>query len=109
MVRAGVLRQLGLQRLMPTSVESWLPWWLHARKRVPKSQRRGFDSVVVLTAWCLWKERNSRFYNRNSKTVQEVLQAIKNEALDWVAAGNSALASLLNLVVPVASLNYAFI
>ncbi|XP_071681710.1 uncharacterized protein [Lolium perenne] len=37
-------------------------WWTEARKRVRKLDRKRFDSVVIITAWTLWKQRNARVY-----------------------------------------------
>jgi hypothetical protein len=53
-----LLRRLGLQRLTPSSQRRLDDWWLRSRKLVTKSRRRGFDSMVVLVAWLLWRERN---------------------------------------------------
>nr|AWA44606.1 UPI0001A870D1 related cluster [Saccharum spontaneum] len=52
-----VLQVLGLQQLTPNLVESFCEWWLQTRKRVPKAHRRGFDALVLLVSWMIWKGR----------------------------------------------------
>lgn len=34
-------------------------WWRTAHLWVPKHQRKGFDSLVILVVWCIWKHRNA--------------------------------------------------
>jgi hypothetical protein len=36
---------------------------MDARQLVPSQLRRGFDSVVLLVSWRLWKKRNSRVFD----------------------------------------------
>jgi hypothetical protein len=55
-----VLQVLGLQQLTPNLVESFCEWWLQTRKRVPKVRRRGFNALVLLVSWMIWKGRNAR-------------------------------------------------
>uniref|UniRef100_A0A0A8XWC3 Uncharacterized protein n=1 Tax=Arundo donax TaxID=35708 RepID=A0A0A8XWC3_ARUDO len=33
-------------------------WWRQAQRQVPKPLRKGFNSLVILVAWTLWKLRN---------------------------------------------------
>jgi hypothetical protein len=33
-------------------------WWITHRKQMIKERRKGFDSLVVLVCWLLWKELN---------------------------------------------------
>jgi hypothetical protein len=56
-------RPSGLQHLAPDHDANLPDWWCDSRKRVPKAQRKGFDSMVVLACWGLWKERNRRVFN----------------------------------------------
>ena len=41
-------------------------WWLNAKKQVPKSLQKGFDSLFFLIGWSLWKERNARTFDTAS-------------------------------------------
>lgn len=53
---AGLALQPGL---------GYLDWWLQNRLLLPSMLRRGFDSLVILVAWCLWKERNTGEFSRD--------------------------------------------
>ena len=59
---------------------------------------RGFDSLVLLISWIIWKERNRRTFDRLVRTTTQVLDIIREEADACVAAGFRALASLLAAV-----------
>ena len=62
-------------------------WWTEARKHVPKPNRRGFDSLVVLICWQLWKERNDRTFDRRVRTIEQVIDRIFDEIAAWSLAG----------------------
>lgn len=69
-------------------------WWTTSRKLLPKELRRGFDSLVLLAGWLLWKERNATTFNRVASTPAQLVAAIHLEAALWVAAGYRHLAVL---------------
>jgi hypothetical protein len=58
--------------------------WLHGRASLPQPLRRSFDSLVLLVSWCLWKERNSRTFDRRSSTPTQLFTTILEEAGAWV-------------------------
>ena len=58
-----------------------------ARKQVPKAGRRGFDSLVILVSWIVWKERNDRTFDRYIHTIDEVVRRALDEILAWSLAG----------------------
>ena len=45
-----------------------------------KADRKCFDSLVILTSWMIWKERNNKIFDRNQLTVAELVLRIKEEA-----------------------------
>ena len=55
--------------------------WSEARKQLPKVDRRGFDSLVILISWLLWKERNDRTFDRRVRMVDEVVLSVCNEVV----------------------------
>lgn len=61
-------------------------WWIAARKNLPKEAHRCFDSLVVLFSWLLWKERNSRTFDRRVQTIQNVLARVADEIVFWYQA-----------------------
>jgi hypothetical protein len=69
-------------------------WWLQARTLVPNAFRRGFDSLVLLVSWEVWKERNRRTFNGNSRTPAHLLALIRDEGDSWIASGFRSLAPL---------------
>jgi hypothetical protein len=38
---------------IPAADAKLIEWWSDKRLRVPKPQRKGFDSLVLLTVWVL--------------------------------------------------------
>ena len=55
-----VLAPIGLTNLTPPPGIAFLDWWLLYRVQLETAKRKGFDSLIILGAWCLWKERNQR-------------------------------------------------
>jgi hypothetical protein len=53
-----------------------------------------FDSLVLLIAWTVWKERNGRVFGRPASSVQDVVRAAISEGEDWAQAGFAPLAAL---------------
>jgi hypothetical protein len=50
-----ILSSIGLGYLTPIAAEqSFVVWWEKVSKRVHRCKRRGFNSVIILRAWCLW-------------------------------------------------------
>jgi len=77
-----VLRKVGWERVMPnTHTYSLASRWSEARKQLPKVDRRGFDSLVILISWLLWKERNNRTVDRRVRMVDEVVLSVCNEVV----------------------------
>jgi hypothetical protein len=73
-----VLRSASL-RLQEPGLDSNLErWWTEARKRVRKLDRKRFDSMVIITAWTLWKQQNARVFGnmREQKNPAQIVTAI---------------------------------
>jgi hypothetical protein len=54
-------------------------WWRIVSLRVPAQLKKGFDSLVVLGAWVIWKHRNSCVFNGVAPIVPAVLGMDKEE------------------------------
>ena len=70
---------------------SFADWWTGARKRFPRSSRKGFDSLVVLVSWLLWKEQNNRTFDRRAQSAREFQAAVGNEIVMWIQGGFKSL------------------
>ena len=60
-----------------------------------KDNRRCLDTLVILTSWLLWKERNDRTFDRQVRTVHDVLARVYDEIVDWFQAGFRRLESVV--------------
>ena len=92
-----ILSTVGLQHTVPSPSDTLVDWWLEARKQVPGALSRGFNSLVLIVSWELWKERNRRTFDGVCATATQVLLRIRTEGESWIAAGFSKLAPLFAL------------
>ena len=74
-----------------TSVEEW---WC-AVIGVHGNRRKGLASLVLLTAWEIWNERNARVFRSMASMPSSVLFCIKRNAALWGLAGAKHLSSLM--------------
>ncbi|KAK1649263.1 hypothetical protein QYE76_067068 [Lolium multiflorum] len=83
-----VLHSAGLRMADPGSTGNLQRWWTEARKRVRKFDRKRFDSMVISTAWTIWKQRNARAFrnNREQKTVDQMVTQIRDDFHMWERA-----------------------
>ena len=63
-------------------------------EKIPKQHKKGFNSLVILGAWIIWKHRNSCVFNGAAPNLQSALQAFRDELCLWQAAGAKGLANL---------------
>jgi len=87
-----LFHRIGWSAVSPSSHDQWLvAWWTRARKRILKEERSCFDSVVILICWMVWKERNKRIFDRQIRTMHEILDWVFDEICAWFQAGFSKL------------------
>jgi len=92
-----ILQSLGLVGIIPSAMDGrFTSWWASSSKRVPKEMRKGLNSLVILVAWVIWKERNSCVFEGSQPNVQKVLLSVRDEGLLWCMAGASKLQELLS-------------
>jgi len=92
-----LLSKLGLTAVAAHGDVDPFLWWAWARHRVPRSSRKGFDSLM-LTCWVLWKERNAQMFRNEAKDARELWLEILQEADLWLRAGYSTLSSLTSFM-----------
>jgi hypothetical protein len=69
--------------LMPenwSQTEDLNAWFVSLIAEATPSARPGIHSVITLTIWELWIERNSRVFKRTSKSALQILHSIQDEA-----------------------------
>ncbi|XP_066344127.1 uncharacterized protein [Miscanthus floridulus] len=94
----ATLRPLQLSSLMLAAEDDDVGvWWLRQRRRVDSASRPLFDSLLLLVAWSLCKERNCRVFRRPHSTVQDVARAAFKEGEDWAMAGFAPMSVLASL------------
>lgn len=83
-----VLRSANLRIGDPGVTGNLQRWWTEARKRVRRFDRKRFDTMVICTAWTLWKQRNARAFGneREQKTVEQVLVQVSDVFHLWERA-----------------------
>jgi hypothetical protein len=69
-------------------------WWLQRRLLLDSVKRRGFDSLVLLVSWEVWKERNARIFRNEVSTTAVIAKRIHDEGSQWIDAGFTPLAAV---------------
>jgi hypothetical protein len=70
-------------------------WFIDLSNNAVGARRNGVRSMVMLTVWESWRERNNRIFNRSSRSVDQIFGAIQDEAKIWIRAGNKGLQEVL--------------
>ena len=71
-----------------------LDFW-KAGIRSPTAHPKGLKSAFMLITWEIWKERNARVFNNTSLMPSALVQKIKDEAKNWILAGDKHLAAIV--------------
>ncbi|GJN09700.1 hypothetical protein PR202_ga27730 [Eleusine coracana subsp. coracana] len=69
-------------------------WWGRAHKQVRKEDRKGFNSLVILSSWTLWKHHNTGVFDRVQPCINTIIREFENEKHLWVLAGARSLGAL---------------
>ncbi|GJN25999.1 hypothetical protein PR202_gb13891 [Eleusine coracana subsp. coracana] len=89
-----VLTPLGLQNLAPRRhTNSFAEWWRKAIKQVHRN-KKGINTLIILTAWSLWRHKNSCVFEGARPTLPALLSMIKDEHRLWCLARAKGLRSL---------------
>ena len=88
---------LSLEQLQLTSwstSEIVKDWWFTIGN-LPGTPRKGVCSMLLLTVWEIWKERNSHIFQRRERSVSALLSTSKEEAALWGTAGIAKLREII--------------
>lgn len=80
---------------LPGPSTDFRDWFSLAVQDVPTSLRRGLASLIILTAWRLWKARNDCVFNGATPSISRLVNDIKVDARSWATAGAKGLSNLL--------------
>lgn len=84
---------LHIQNTTSLSETSLTDYWVHKRRAMSRSLRKGMDSLFMLISWIIWKQRNDRNFDRAPKrNPLQLTELIREQAADWCAAGAKHLA-----------------
>ena len=90
-----ILSSFGLQLCVPSRHESsFSEWWRRSAKKIQKDKRKGFNTLVILGAWIIWKHRNACVFEDARPSLDNLFQAFKDEYHLWCLAGAWSLNSL---------------
>jgi len=88
------LSLVGLQVLCPTHEDSFESWWKSSSSRASDFLRKGFNSLVILGAWTIWKHRNRCVFDGCNPSLVTALRVAREEAVLWSLTGAKALSFL---------------
>lgn len=70
-----VLSRLRMASRVPEQSENnFIEWWKRAVSSLSKSTSKGFNTLIILSAWVLWKHRNAILFDGARPCVQSVLR-----------------------------------
>lgn len=61
----------------------------------PSYHAKGTASLIMLTAWSIWKHRNAAVFDNATPNFASLLDLIKTDARCWASAGPAGLGMLL--------------
>jgi hypothetical protein len=83
-----LLRPFGLQDFLPgQDIDDFDHWWCFNSARLGGLSKKGFDSLVALGAWMLWKHRNGVVFNGSHPNLVVAVRLAREEAFLWSLAG----------------------
>jgi hypothetical protein len=79
----------------PMAEGDFAEWWSLAVRTAPRQLRKGTSSVIMLTAWWIWKHRNAVVFDNVRPSVTTLFNDIVTEARLWADAGARGVRLLL--------------
>ena len=90
-----LLGHFNLQGLAPTNEDEFFDsWWQKESQKLSGKVKKGFNSLVILGSWSLWKHRNNRVFDGGNPSLERALVLAKEEAFFWSLAGAKGISFL---------------
>jgi hypothetical protein len=89
-----LLRLFGLHAFAPQHNDFLQEWWRIQSSKLDGLFQKGFNSLVVLGAWVLWKHRNRCVFQEGYSNLNIALSNARDEVLVWSLAGAKGLSFL---------------
>jgi hypothetical protein len=67
-----------------STVSAWLQF---CHQQTPTDKRKGTKSLLMLTVWEIWRERNRRIFQHEMLSAAALVARIRDEAILWNMAG----------------------
>lgn len=80
---------------LPDADTTFQSWWAASCDHAPASARKGMSSLIILTAWWLWKHHNGCIVDGDRPSISGIYNTIKDEACLWARAGTNGLKKIL--------------
>ena len=88
----------GLQAVAPQlNDQFFIDWWAGASSRFSGHVRKGFNSIIILGAWLVWKHSNYCVFDGETPVLARVISEFREEAQLWSIAGARGVSYLLAL------------
>lgn len=81
----------------PDGHADFFKWWSSDITGSPACVRKGLDSLIVLSAWSVWKHHNACIFDGAQPSHARLVQTIQEDVQSWARAG----AKGLNMLDPV--------
>jgi hypothetical protein len=86
----------GLQGVTPHPNDAdFFLWWQQAGDRISTGALQGFNTLVVLGTWTIWKARNDVGFDRIAPSVDRALLLAREEAELWMFTGAKGLSAVV--------------
>jgi hypothetical protein len=89
-----ILSKVGLQGCAPGPNDVVFQEWWKSAECVTSNCTKGFNSLVMLVVWWLWKHRNACVFDAASPNISRIIQHIQEDATIWCLVGAAGLRAL---------------
>jgi hypothetical protein len=70
---------------------SFEAWWTSSAARLNGGIQKGFNSLVILGAWCIWRHCNECVFEGVPPSVARALSLVEDEYCLWCLVGAKGL------------------